>query len=826
MDEKTLQTLEFDKVLARLASYSAFSASIELAHALRPVRDVETARRLMHETSEAQHLLNARPETTIGGARDVRPQVEAAARDALLNPSDFLDIKATMISARTLGRSLASAAATAPNLAAIAETFPPPLGLVAAISQTLSERGDVLDSASAKLGAVRRELRISHDRLLDRLQRMVNDSKVNQYLQENLVTQRDGRYVLPLRSEFKGWIKAIVHDQSASGATLFIEPLAVVELNNRYRELQLEERDEIRRILAELSRLMGDHARAITQTVETLAALDLIFAKAKYAEVLRGSAPKLTSFKKRRVVDSADSLNQRISESKSQHPGSVLRLWQARHPLLDPQTVVPIDVVLDPETFILVITGPNTGGKTVSLKTAGLLVLMAQAGLHIPAHPDSELTIFEKVYADIGDEQSIEQSLSTFSGHIMTIIRILKTADPRTLVILDELGAGTDPQEGAALAQSILAHLVRRSVTTLVATHYPALKAYAHAVPGVVNASVEFDLETLSPTYHLTIGLPGRSNALAIARRLGLPEAIVEAAREEVDPTDLKAEDLLDEIHRQRDQAREAREAAEQVRRDAEAVRAELAGRLEKIEDERRGVLQQAQVDAAEELSEIQEELRTVRLALAHARQPLEVLATIEEQVEELEAEVAAPVERLAPASLPSANPRTVERRAIRLGDKVRLRSLGTQGLVGALGESHAEVQVGNLRVRARLTELELVGGSGPAVSAAGQVTQPADKTPLAASQESPERLASHLAASPGIELDLRGRRVDEALDTLEGYLDSAYLANLPYVRVIHGKGTGRLREAVREALQGHPHVKSFEGGKRMRGAKGSLSQS
>ncbi len=630
MDEKTLRTLEYDKILARLAGYCAFSASTELAGFLRPADELETVQRLQAETREARLLFDARAETTIGGARDVRPQVAAASRGQALQPGDLLDIKATLISSRTLARVFAGHEAIYPHLAEMAARLPPAQGLVDAITRAISDRGEILDSASEKLGGIRRDLRVAHERLLTRLQRMVSDPKIAPYLQENLVTQRDSRYVLPLRAEFKGKVKAVVHDQSASGATLFVEPLAVVELNNRYRELQLEERDEEHRILAALSQLVSDLAWEITETVEGLAVLDVVFAKAKYAEELDASEPQLTGFNSPRrakangISTNLDPLILKISNFPS--PGSTIRLWQARHPLLDPQTVVPIDVVLDPDTYVLVITGPNTGGKTVTLKTVGLLALMAQSGMHIPVMSGSELSVFPAIYADIGDEQSIEQSLSTFSGHIKTIIHLLQAAGPQSLVILDELGAGTDPQEGAALAQAILAHLVSKGITTLVATHYPELKAYAHATPGVVNASAEFDLETLSPTYHLTIGLPGRSNALAIAQRLGLPEGIVSAARAGLDPTELRAEDLLDEIHRQRDLARAARAAAEQARREAETQRADLIARLEGIEDERRALLEQAREEAAAEVASLQAEIDAVRRALERARQPLEAL--------------------------------------------------------------------------------------------------------------------------------------------------------------------------------------------------------
>ena len=803
MDEKTLHTLEYHKILEHLAGYTAFLPSAERARAIRPSRDLAEARRRQIETSEAISLLTAHTDLTIGGARDVRALVDLAAHAGVLVPQELLDIKSTLIAARTLARTFERLEVQFPYLSDVAAQLPAIPGLVDAITRTISERGEVLDSASPKLATIRHDLNIAHDRLLTRMQRMLGDPKVTPLLQESLITQRDGRYVLPLRAEFKGRLRAIVHDQSSSGATLFVEPVAVVELNNQYRELQLAERDEERRILAELSLLVGSRTGEIAHTVEIIAELDLAFARARYAVDLHATQPTLHPFP----------VQPRLIDGGLSHPGSVIRLYQARHPLLDPQTVVPIDIELDAQNYALVITGPNTGGKTVSLKTAGLLTLMAQSGLHIPAQSGSEISLFQDIFADIGDEQSIEQSLSTFSGHMTNIIRILERADQRSLVILDELGAGTDPQEGAALARALLTHLLSLGITTLVTTHHPELKAFAHATPGVVNASVEFDLETLRPTFHLTIGLPGRSNALAIAQRLGMPDPIISAARSELNPADLHAEDLLDEIHHQRELSHQARAAAEQTRREAETLRQELLVQMERIEDERRAVLEAARAEAEAQLRSLQDELAETRRALARARQPLEALQSVKETVEELEETYTEPVTRQVPdLGLAGVT------RPIRLGDKVRLRTINMQGVVTTLGEDEAEVQVGALRVRARLADLELTG------SALVAVPEKKARRPGTARSEaaSPAHATGSLySASPGMELDLRGQRADEALEVLDRYLDAAYLAGLPYVRIIHGKGTGKLRQAVREVLSQHPHVKSFEAGGDKEGGEG-----
>ena len=791
MDDKTLQTLEFPKILERLAGYAAFSASADLARKLQPTSQIDEARALLSRTSEARKLLSVNDTISIGGAHDVRPKAELAMRGSVLDAQDLLDVKSTLISARELARTFERQQIEYPQLAQIALDLVPPPGVVDVISRTISERGDVMDSASQKLARVRRDIKISHDRLMSRLERMVTDSRTSPMLQEALITQRNGRYVIPLRAEFKGRVKSIVHDQSASGATLFVEPLAVVDLNNEWHRLQLEERDEVRRILAELSNTVGEYAERIALNVKALAEFDLALSCAKYAEDLRAAEPVLVPIVNRR----------------DQHPGTTVRLYHARHPLLDPETVVPIDVDLDENTFVMVITGPNTGGKTVTLKTVGLFAVMAQSGLHIPAQSGSTLSIFRDIYADIGDEQSIEQSLSTFSGHLTNIIRILRRANAHSLVLLDELGAGTDPQEGSALARAILEHLILRRITCMVATHYPELKAFAHATPGVINASMEFDLRTLRPTYHLTLGLPGRSNALQIAARLGLPDEIVEAARGTLDPNDLKADDLLNEIHRQRDIARKTRSAADRLRTESDKMRRELSERLENIEDERQSVLARAQKEAEKELAALHRELEEVRRQLAQARQPVEALKSVQEKVEDLQEKMEKPVERK-PAE--SRGPRP-----LRLGDKVRVHTLQMDGVVTAIGENDIEVQLGNLRVRTKVSDIQRPGGA---------VEAPEPAQPARAEKATGEKASARAGvfhASPGMELDLRGQRAEDALDALDRYLDSAYMAGLPFVRIIHGKGTGKLRQVVREALQGSVHVTSFESGRENEGGDG-----
>jgi DNA mismatch repair protein MutS2 len=712
----------------------------------------------------------------------------------------LLEIKTTLIACRDLKKSLAHAVEKAPRLAQIAVGLPEPFGIVDAITRVLSERGEVLDSASAKLANIRREVRVARDRLMSRLQKYLTDSANK--LQEPIITQRDGRYVIPLRAEFKGQIKAIVHDQSSSGATLFVEPLPVVELNNQVRELELAERDEERRILAELSSLIGTHAVELKYGIENLAHLDLAFAKAKYAEELHASEPILHELSAGSRPPSA--------KDKKQEPGvksqTLILLLDARHPLLDPNTVVPVDINPKAGTRALVITGPNTGGKTVSLKTVGLLALMAQSGLHIPAQSGSELPCFHDVFADIGDEQSIEQSLSTFSSHITNIIRILKKADPRSLVILDELGAGTDPQEGAALARAILSHLIERGITTFVATHYPELKTFAHSTEGVVNASLEFDVQTLRPTYHLTIGLPGRSNALAIALRLGLDPQLVAAAKSEINPDDLRADKLLDDIRKERNRTSHEREKLEKSRAKLEAQTHELEKRLEKIEDERREVLAKARAEGELEVAVLKQNIESLKGQLKKAGQPLQAIKALEEKLETIEEKTQAPIERKGePLPVSGDQP-------LKLGEKVVIASLKSEGIVTAMSESEAEVQIGTLRVRAKFNDLERQSASND---------QPKRNAQNANRESEIVSRKPSTVKSPGMEISLRGKLVEDGLDELDKYLEKAYSAGLPFVRIVHGKGTGRMREAVRTALKDSPYVNSFEEARENEGGAG-----
>ncbi len=789
INDKTLKLLELPKILEQLAKHTTFSASAELARELTPSTDLQEVQTWLAETEEARALFASKHVISMGGIHDVRDLVISAQRGVVIEAQKLLEVRSTLRRGSQLKRALGKLKNQFPRLAALTEDIEECSALQEAISTAIDDNADVRDSASPKLAIIRRELKVAFEKLQTKLNRIISNPNKSLYLQEQLITMRNGRYVIPLKADYKGKIPGIVHDSSGSGMTLFIEPLETVELNNQWRELQLEEEKEIWRILSALSNEAGRMADSICKTVDALAYIDLTFAKALYADELKATQPKMVTFHKR----TADSL----------HPGSKIAIRGGRHPLLR-GNVVPIDIVFDDDTFILVITGPNTGGKTVSLKTVGLTCLMAQCGLHVPAD-EATLTVFEGIYADIGDEQSIEQSLSTFSSHMTNTIRILEEANARSLVILDEVGAGTDPTEGSALARAILSFLRERSVTTMVTTHHPELKIYSVETPGVRNASVEFDLETLAPTYRLIVGLPGRSNALAIARRLGLREDIIEAARSMIATEDLVADDLLDEIHRTRESIRQQHDEIERLRRQLQEQRDELQARLDKIEDERRDIINAARRNVENELEEFRRELRRLRRELQTAGLPLEQIRNLHQAAEKLAAEVNKPIEDVTePIEPRSWQPR--------IGDTVWLATLNAEGVVTELDSSEAVVQVGSLRVRAKLSELQKRDASQKRAIKRGHKRVYEDSDPM---------LAIPRGKSPGMELDLRGMRVESALEKLDTFVDAAYSAGLPFARIIHGKGTGALRKAVRELVEHHALISKVEAGHPNEGGDG-----
>ncbi|MEZ4673606.1 MAG: Smr/MutS family protein [Caldilineaceae bacterium] len=819
MNPHTLRVLEYNKILMRLAAHCAFSGGADRAQALLPSDDLETVRTWLAQTAEAFKLLEQKQDINFGGVKDLSMQLNKAERGALVLAPEFLEVKHTLQRARALRTLLMRLEHAFPLLAEMAQNIQPCEHVIAEISRCINERGEVVDGASDELRRIRGELHIAQERLLSILERLVQGSDVKPYLQDALVTQRQGRYVIPVRAEHKGNIEGIVHDQSASGATLFVEPLRVVQQNNAVRELELQEEKEVRRILTELTELLADEAIYVRRNGEILADLDFTFAKAKYAYTLDAAIPEVSAFQRTHTIAPtepqadletggavlADVVNRTYTTTT--HPGSIIDFRRARHPLLDQKQVVPVDVYLDDETFMIIITGPNTGGKTVTLKTVGLLTLMAQSGLMIPVEPNSFLSIFEGVYADIGDEQSIEQNLSTFSSHMKNIIEILEEADPQSLVLFDELGAGTDPDEGSALAMALLDNLRDRSITTFATTHYSDLKLYAHNTPGVRNASVEFDVETLRPTYELSIGLPGRSNALIIASRLGLNPVIVEEAETMVRPDTLEADSLLDEIRRARQEALQAEDRAKGRERQAQLVERDLRYQLAKIEEARRAVIAETRRLMDAELAQVRGEIEQARRQLARGgpftgsthdeflHRASQELARRNHSDEQLTRDVIIPGE----AAERLAGP-------IEVGDRVWVANLQASGEVLEIHErsGEADVQLGNFRLKLPLKRLELRQKKTVETEAAGVHIQ-----------------AQGMHDSPGIELDLRGTRVEEGLERMEQYLNNAYMARLPWVRIIHGKGTGAMRDAVRTTLRHHPLISESRSGEQGEGGDG-----
>ena len=731
----------------------------------------------------------------MGGVRDVRPSARAAGLGQVLAASELLEIAELARASTRLRRTFVRTRQETPLLSTLAAGLADLEALRGLIAGAVDERGEVRDSASRELQAIRRERDAVHGRLQQRMEALLRSASLRPSLQDPIVTLRDGRYVLPVRSEARSAVPGIVHDSSASGATIYVEPLAVIELGNRWRELQAQERHEIERIMRTLSEAAGEAEHELVDAVERLARLDLALAKARLAE----------------QIGAAD-----LTEAGGDAPWLVeapaaLRLVEARHPLLEGE-VVPVTIEAGGETRALLITGPNTGGKTVALKTAGLLSLMALAGLPVPADEGTRIPVYDAVFADIGDEQSIEQSLSTFSGHVTAIIDILERAGSRSLVLLDELGAGTDPTEGAALAIAIVGRLVEAGATLIATTHHSELKLFAHREAGVQNASVEFDVETLAPTYRLRIGVPGQSNALAIAERLGMPGTIVEAAREGLShgQRDLEAVlgDLRTQLSAAEDRAARAaadRDAAEELRGDLERQLATLAGESERLRAESRERVREEVRDAERMLQRARREVESARLEqaaadLERAREAAAALAPTVSPTGPPEPPPAVSADSLSPRE--RVGVRAPRLPAPELGSRVWLRGIGSPG--EALSEpdeaGEFEVQLGALRTRVRLAQVERIEQPDGAVIVAVR-TPPAPSAPE--------------------QIEIRGQIVAEALPAVEAYLDDAARAGRERVRIIHGKGTGALRRAVRELLARHPLVTAYESGTAQEGGEG-----
>ncbi len=787
LDSRTVAALEFPKIVERLSRLCHTPQGRALAEDVTPSDDLEEVRRRHMQTSEALRLRRIKPNFSIGHLPQIDAQLLAASRRAALPASEILEIAGAVRTARALRNQLAPLGRELPLLSRIAARIADFNPLLGRIEHVLDERGEVLDRASAELAEARRQAEQLRERLERAIEAILRRAVSDGIAQESLITERDGRYVIPIKAELRRNLPSVVHDVSASGATLFVEPLAVVELGNRLREARRTERREIERILRDLVAEISDEVGAIRAALQCVAQLDLAQAKARLARDLDAPLP--------REEDDLEWLTAGPAE---------LRLRSARHPLLSGE-VVPISIALTLDERCVLITGPNTGGKTVALKTVGLLTLMAQAGLPIPTETGSRLPVFADVFADIGDEQSIEQSLSTFSAHVTNIIRILAEAGPETLVLLDELGAGTDPGEGAALARALLEYLLEREAAVVATTHHGALKVFAHSTPGVVNASAEFDAETLQPTYRLLMGAPGRSNAIAIARRLGMPEPILEQARGHTSPETADIESLLADLQLQRDQLELDRRAEQSAREEAEALRGELAARREQIEAERDRVLERAERTMENELAQLRRSVREANRELSRGdagRRRLERAEAGGDEARERLERVRTRRRRRRRQTEPGAAPPDPSRLAA--GDIVYLRGVSEPAeLLDGLQSGTLEVRLGSLRTRVRPDQIERLGRA-----AAGAEAQTRSKQPPP-------------PPDPGARCDIRGRTTDDALPTVDGFLDHAYRAGRRRLEIVHGKGTGALRAAVRKLLQDHPLITTYESAPAKQGGDG-----
>ncbi len=796
MNSHSLRVLEFEAIRQRLVGLASCSLGQERASAMEPSWREEEVLRWQRQTTEAVRLLDGPGGVPLGGIHDIRPAIRLATMSGMLEPSVLLTVADTAAGARKLKGYLLQREETVPMLAELAREIREFPRLEQVIYEAISEHAEVRDDASPTLARLRKDLRVIRGRMTERLNSILRSTAYRDMIQDPVITTREGRFCIPVKSEYRTQFGGLVHDQSSSGATLFMEPTPVVELGNELRQVELKERQEVERILHELTGHVAKVEGDLSATVELLGELDYLFARGRLSQAMDAVEPEINR-------------------------EGFIGLRRARHPLLE-GNVVPIDVDLGREHTVLVITGPNTGGKTVGMKTVGLLALMAQCGLHIPAHEGSTLPVFRGVYADIGDEQSIQQSLSTFSGHITNIARILKGVEAtgaRSLVLLDEAGAGTDPAEGSALAKAILQHLLQKRARTIASTHYGELKEFAYATPGVQNASVEFDLQTLRPTYRLLIGVPGASNAFAIAARLGLPEEIVQAARGMVGTDRAVLSDVIQRLtENQRASEEDVRKAA-QTARDVDLRREQLERDVRKLEADRREILARARTEAEDllraarrEMDRVRDELRRVEKAVKRAQEDPADTASLQKARDRLQALAGrtegrtAKVERKIEARAPVIEaPRPevkVDSTPPAVGDSVWVAGLNQRGTLLSLpAEGRAQVQIGAMRTTVPAENLQRLAAPQPAV-----VSRPVS---VVSAGSAPDlRMRAHASMSP--EVHLRGMRAEEALDRLDEYVDQACLAGYSPLRIVHGKGTGALKRVVWEFLQTHPSVANY----------------
>ena len=775
MNQKALETLEYKKIIAQLKREMGSAASAKLADELTPLTSEKIIKEELRSTTEAVDLIVRKGPLPTGGLYDIREALLLAKKGGSLTMRQLLEVQNVLgISSEVVAFMHDDALPELKYIGEMVDLIVEFTALEKEISRCILTEDEMADNASPKLKDIRRSIHQQNQAIKNKLSRIITSSSNKTYLQDTIVTMRDGRYVIPVKQEYRSFFPGMVHDQSKGGATLFIEPQGVVELNNKLRELEVEEQLEIARILAELSSRVAEHYREIRSNLELLIKLDFIMAKGKLSCKMHASEPKIDA-------------------------DGELKLISARHPLIEYKKAVPVDIRIGGDYRTLIITGPNTGGKTVSLKTAGLLVMMAQSGLHIPASHASTLPIFGEVFADIGDEQSIEQSLSTFSSHMKNIVSIIDKASYDSLVLVDELGAGTDPTEGAALAIAILERFYDSGALTMATTHYNELKKYALATSGVENAAMEFDVETLTPTYRLLIGVPGKSNAFEISKKLGLSESVIERASEHIKHGDMEFENVISSIE---DDKRKA--AADRL--DAESMRAEIEERLKKIEEKEKAVsekradiIAEAKREARELLREtksavkdVQKDLRRLQKSGAHTNLNTGALEKSRRKINEAEDLVSEKVVK-------QVNSEPVSADTLKIGDRVKLLTIGQNGTILSLPDEKGNlmINIGTLKVKARLQDLMLIN-------------EGKDRKPQAKSSSKYGSLLRSKSSSVSASINVMGKNLEDALADVEKYLDDVYMAGLDMVSIIHGRGGGILKDGIRQMLKRKKYVDSY----------------
>lgn len=774
MNQKAYKALEYYKIINMLTDKASSYMGKELCKNLTPSTDLEEIRLMQNQTRDALTRLFQKGNISFGSVRDVRGSLKRLEIGSALGISELLAIASLLENTnRVKAYSRSDRGDTLPDsLDGMFGALEPLTPLSSEIRRCILSEDEISDDASSTLRQIRRNMKAANDRIHTQLSGLVNGSARN-YLQDSVVTMRNGRYCIPVKAEYKGQVPGMVHDQSSTGSTLFIEPMAIVKLNNDIRELELQEQKEIEVILASLSEQTALEAESIRMDLDIMVQLDFIFARASLAMDMNASEP--------------------IFNNEGR-----IKLKKARHPLIDKKKAVPIDIRLGEDFDLLVVTGPNTGGKTVSLKTVGLLTLMGQSGLHIPALDRSELGLFHEVYADIGDEQSIEQSLSTFSSHMTNVVSFLKKADIHSLVLFDELGAGTDPTEGAALAISILSHLHEQGIRTMATTHYSELKVYALSTPGVENACCEFDVETLRPTYRLLIGVPGKSNAFAISSKLGLPDYIIEKAKEQISEQDESFEDVLTSLENSRVTIENERREIQQYKAEIEALKEKLEAKQEKLDERKERIIRQANEEAYAILRETKEYAdQTMKMFHKFQKDHVDT-AAVEKERQNLRKRMSK-AEKIMSMNTEAKKPKKeLTAKDISLGDSVKVLSMNLKGTISSRPDNkgYLFVQMGIIRSKVHISDLELID-------------EPEITTP-ALQRTGTGKIRMSKSASVSTEINLLGKTVDEAIAELDKYLDDAYIAHLKTVRIVHGKGTGALRKGVHNYLKRQKHVASF----------------